>query len=343
MELRQANSLTVGGEGKVMGKMRQACLTVTLNPAIDRLVCCDRFRAGHEQRCPNPVLSAGGKGINVARALRRLGVAVTATGFAGGAAGEFLRREMAREGVAESFVRITGESRDCLTVRERSGRLTRLIPEGPRVSAQEIRSFLRHYDRLLPDVTWVVLSGRGVAGAGDDFYAQLIRRARRQGKRVVLDASGPQLRLGLAAGPDFVKPNRAEAEFLLGRTIKSGRDAGWAAEKILTTSTQGVIVSLGPDGIAAADRLGTYVLRPVAQPVINTVGCGDSLVAGFVAAMMSGKNFVEALTRAVAAGVANTLTAQPGAIARGKVAAIERKLVGKIIVGGCPVRRMRKK
>ena len=303
--------------------MNEQCLTITLNPAVDQTVEIPSFRPGWDYRVNAGQSTAGGKGINVARALQQLGVKVRTTGFLGGEAGQVIRRSLAAERLADDFVCITGTTRICLTVRDKDKRQqTRLIPDGPAVTRKEIRVFITQYERLLRQVSWVVLSGRIINGAGDDFYAELIARAQRHGSMIILDTSGEALRRGLLARPDFVKPNRSEAEFIWGQRIRSQQAAVLASEKILSFGVKGVILSLGREGIlAACGQERSIVKTPVIESG-DTVGCGDALVAGFVDGLKKGYPFKKAVCWAAATGAANVLAKRPGGISLAKARAI---------------------
>lgn len=307
--------------------MKESCLTVTLNPAVDEIMSILGFQPGQEYRVAKSTISAGGKGVNVARALRRWGVPVVATGFCGGATAEFFRRGLCEDGIADEFVTIDGQTRTCLTVVDlHSRRVTRIIPDGPTVSQKEIRLFIKKFERLLVRITWVVLSGRLIDGAGKDFYAELIHRAKHQGKNVLLDTSGEPLRRGLQSSPDFVKPNRQEAEWLLGEEIKSARAVQRAIKKLSTDKAKGVILSLGRNGAAACDGKSIWLVKPPVLPTTHAVGCGDSLVAGFVAAIMKQHPFPDAVRWGVAAGAANVLAKRPGDISAQQV----RKILPRV-------------
>jgi len=292
-------------------------LTVTLNPAVDQTVHLPHFRAGETHRYQRAHRSAGGKGINVARTLRGLGVDCRATGFLGGSNGEYIRRRLREEKISGQFVPIKQDTRVSWTViDEKTGRATRLLEDGPLISSRERADFQRVFRRLLVKSGPVVLSGRSVPGVGEGFYAALVRLCRRAGKQAVLDTSGEPLIRALAEKPFMIKPNREEAESLLKRRLATPRAVQRAARDLLARGPEVVIVSLGSEGAVAAMKEQSLVVRPPGIRSVSTVGCGDALIGGFLAALHKGQSFDEAVRWAVAAGTVNALHLQPGRITR---------------------------
>jgi len=242
-------------------------LTVTLNAALDVTYPVDRLAAGATHRVGEPAVRAGGKGVNVARVLRRLDVAVVATGLAGGHSGALLRAELAEAGVPEAMFPIQGETRRTVAVVERSGEATMFAEPGPSVTAAEWTGFVEHYRALLAGVDLVVLSGSLPGGVPPDAYATLVRAA---DVPVLLDADGPPLAAGAAAGPAVITPNRRE---LLAATGLSP----------LSLGAEAALVSDGPAGMTAYTRDGVWTAMPPERIVGNPTGAGDAAVAALVA------------------------------------------------------------
>ncbi|MDD5270491.1 MAG: hexose kinase [Candidatus Omnitrophica bacterium] len=260
-------------------------LTVTLNPAVDRTVNGARVK-----------LSAGGKGINVSRALKALGVDSIVTGLAGGKAGDFIRSALRRERISERLVGIRGESRKNLTVIGRGGKITRRIEKGPAVSAEEFREFKKMFAKLLRGRRYVVFSGANANGLKDSAYAELIGIAKKNGVMTALDTRDAALKEGLKAKPDIVKPNIKEARYICGRDPMGCLRAKGARTVLLT---------MGRAGAAATDGKDKVNARPPRVKAVNDVGCGDAFLAGFIAYRLKGKGFKESVRAATAAGAAN--------------------------------------
>ena len=200
-------------------------LTVTLNAAIDRTVAVPNFRLGHRHRAVESRTVAGGKGINVARALSLLGRPVIATGFAGGPTGTRVLEQLREESVLTDFTRIAGETRINLAVIDpTSGEQTEINERGPAVSPEEVERFVERLDYLAGGAKICVLAGTLPPGAGDDLYARLVKELRERDVIVVLDAEGEAMLAGLRAGASVVTPNEREAEELVGQEFSDRGD-----------------------------------------------------------------------------------------------------------------------
>ena len=305
--------------------MNNYILTVTLNPAVDKTVRVRKLLPEKEGRFSGGRLSAGGKGINVSRALKELGIPTLATGFCGGPSGKLIRAALDREKIPHDFIAISGETRTNVTIRETStGRLRRVLQKGPSVTRQELEKFRRSFRPLARRAAAVVFSGRNVGGAGEGFYAELIRLARRLGKKTALDTSGRPLAAGLKAKPYLVKPNRAEAEFVMGKKLRTPRALRKALEYFGKQGISVVLISLGREGAVASNGREFWRVVPPRVKAVNTVGCGDALVAGFLYAESRGLSFCETLRTAVAVGTTNALSLTPGHLRRSDIARISR-------------------
>jgi len=300
--------------------MNFSVLTVTLNPAVDKLVKVKKFLPGQDHRVCAIFRSAGGKGINVARALIHLGVSACATGFIGGPSGFFIRDVLQHEKIPADFLNLSGETRTSLTVLDQSSQqLTRILEPGPILSRRQQREFLLKYSTLAKKVRFVVLSGRNAYGMADNYYAHLIRIASRLKRKVILDTSGPAFVKGVSARPFIIKPNLEEAEYFLARRLSRLADLKKALSLFLKKGISIPIISLGHRGAVASD--GSQFLFAQAPKIraCNPVGCGDALVAGFVFCLLKGYPFSRALQTAVAAGTVNALNEHPGLIKQKRV------------------------
>lgn len=284
--------------------------TVTLNPAVDRTMVVPRFALGRTNRVQDHKLDPGGKGINVARVARRLGCRVVATGFLAGAGGRAIAEALAGDGVVTEFVHVPGETRVNLKLVDPvSGTQTEVNEPGAPVNERHLDELLRRVESLARRCPVVVFSGSLPPGAPPETYGHLIAVARRSGARTILDADGDALVGGLAAGPDLVKPNRAEAEELLQQPLGTGDGIVDAARAVLRRGARAVALSLAAEGaLLATGEDGAWRARPPALRGASTVGAGDAMVAGFACALLKGLTWQEALRLATAASAARNLS-----------------------------------
>jgi 1-phosphofructokinase family hexose kinase len=291
-------------------------VTVTLNAAVDRTLLVPNFQLGQRHRASSGFLSAGGKGINVARALKRLGVPVVCTGLAGGRNGTMLVEELTQEGILNDFVRIRGESRTSTAVLDpTSNAYTEINEWGPEVAEDELEMLREKLAYLGQGAEFVVFAGSLPRGVDSDFYADTIRDAGRHHHLAVIDADGEALRLGVAAEPYLVSPNVREAEEMVGHEFVDEEDLASALDEIAELGARNVLIT-GKDGCHALLREDRTELRlraraPHLEP-ISTIGAGDSLLAGFLAARAGGRSFEDAVRSAVACGAASVLEPGPG-------------------------------
>jgi 1-phosphofructokinase family hexose kinase len=286
-------------------------VTVTLNAAIDRTLTVPNFQVGQRHRASAGVTLAGGKGINVARALKRLGMPVVATGLAGGRTGMRLVEELTGEAILNDFVRIGDESRTSTAVVDpTSGSYTEINEWGPLVADEELEMLLDKVRYLSRGADFVVFAGSLPRAVDSDFYGELIRDLNRRQVSTVLDSEGEPLRIGLEAEPFLVSPNQREAEALVGQEFYELQDFALALEHIGELGARNVLIT-NESGCFARLREGRktrryHALAPSVEPV-SAVGAGDVLIAGFIAAHVEGRSAEEALRTAVAAGAASTL------------------------------------
>lgn len=289
-------------------------MTVTANPALDKLYYVEKLVPGDDIRVHRATAHAGGKGIDVAKVAKLLGENVLATGFIGGHTGNFILDALQQKGISEAFVRVKSETRVCINVYESfSGKPTALLEPGAAVSAAERQQMVERFSQLVSGCEMVAICGSVPVGIGADFYPELIAIAKSAGKTVILDTSGDLLRAGIEAKPDMIKPNRDEISDLLGRRIQSFEEV---AEAAVTLRDQkgiaNVIVSLGRDGAMFATPQGVFRgTTPDIKPV-NTVGCGDSMVAGFATGLLRRLPIEETVKLAMAVSTANALGNEAG-------------------------------
>jgi len=286
-------------------------VTVTLNAAIDRTLTVPNFQIGHRHRASQALTLAGGKGINIARALKLLGVPVVATGLVGGRTGMRILEELSSEAILNDFVRIEDESRTSTAVVDpTAGSYTEINEWGPHVQQEELETLREKLHYHAHGADFVVFSGTLPRGVDERFYGEAIRDMNRQGIRTVLDTEGEPMRQGIDAEPFLVSPNQGEAEDLVGQELADQQDFSFALEEISELGARNVLITQesGCYALLRENRHKTaYHASAALVETISPVGAGDVLLAGFVAALAAGQTPEEALRSAVAAGTASTL------------------------------------
>ena len=291
-------------------------VTVTLNAALDRSLTVPTLQLGQRHRASEVLSLAGGKGINVARALKRLEVPVVATGLAGGRTGTRIVEELTGEAILNDFVRIRDESRtSTLVVDPTSGTQTEINEWGPKVTESELGTLMDKLRYLSRGADAVVVAGSLPRGVDDTFYADVIRELARRGVRVALDAEGEPLRLGVDAEPWLVAPNQHEAEQLVGQELNDEEDFVMALDTISELGARNVLLTV-ESGCFALVREERQVRRyravmPRIEPV-SRVGAGDALLAQWLTSILDSATAEEALRLAVATGAASVLDVGAG-------------------------------
>ncbi len=284
-------------------------VTVTTNAALDRTLTVPVYQIGFRHRSSEVLTLAGGKGINVARALKLLEVPVVATGLAGGRTGTRIIEELTSEAILNDFVRIAVESRTSTAVVDpTSGTFTEINEWGPEVTAVELDTLLEKLRYLSRGADFVVLAGSLPRKVQTSFYAEAIRELSRRDVRVVLDSEGEPLGLGVEAAPYLVSPNQREAEQLVGQELEDDDDFVMALDAIAEMGPRNVLITL-ENGCFALLRIGRKTKRfrafaPHVEPV-SGVGSGDVLLAQFLAALVEERSLDDSVRLAVAAGAAS--------------------------------------
>jgi 1-phosphofructokinase/tagatose 6-phosphate kinase len=283
-------------------------VTVTVNAALDRTLTVPVFQIGFRHRSSEVLTLAGGKGINVARALKRMDMPVVATGLSGGRTGTRIVEELTAEAILNDFVRIAAESRTSTAVVDpTSGTYTEINEWGPEVTRAELDTLAEKLQYLARGADFVVLAGSLPRKVPTTFYADTIRDLARRDVRVVLDSEGEPLRVGVEAAPFLVSPNQREAEQLVGQELEDDDDFLMALDAIAEMGPRNVLITL-ETGCFALLRFGrktrrVRALAPHVEPV-SRVGSGDVLLAQFLAAVVDERQPDETLRLAVAAGAA---------------------------------------
>jgi 1-phosphofructokinase/tagatose 6-phosphate kinase len=282
-------------------------LTVTLNAAIDRTLAVPNFHVGRRHRAVEQTAVAGGKGVNVARALKALGRPVLATGTIGGGTGARIIELLDEEGITNDFVRITEESRMSTAVIDPTDGVTTEVNErGPALSNAERERVVERILYLAQGAQIVVLCGSLPRGVPVELYGQLIEDLRRLGVTTVLDTEGEPLRVAMRSGPDLVTPNLTEAEELVGHEFADDDDrlngvreiVSLGARDAIITYESGCVALLGGD---SAERVAYRVSVDPREP-LSPIGAGDAFLAGYVAGLYEGRSAQDCLRFATACG-----------------------------------------
>ncbi len=259
-------------------------VTVTPNPSVDRTLEVDVLARGEVVRVQGARMHAGGKGVNVSRALRRNGEPTTAVLPVGGAGGGRLSMLLAEQSVAAVMVPIAAATRDNITIAEADGVTTKLNLPGPEITGDETDALLRAVGTELARCPrWLVAAGSLPAGVPDGFYPSLARLAAEHGVPVAIDTSGAPLEAAArAGGVDLLKPNHEELAELLGRELATLGDVANAAREVLSWGNSTVLVTLGRHGALLAQDGHTWWAGGAAVIPRSTVGAGDCTLAGYL-------------------------------------------------------------
>jgi 6-phosphofructokinase 2 len=284
--------------------------TITLNPALDRTLWLEKIQPDESNRIEKEQRYAGGKGIDVSKVLTSLDVSNKALGFVGGFAGEELEGRLLNEGMSCDFIRISRETRTNIIVNDMStGSQTVFSASGPEIKPYELMQMIHKVEKLeKPDI--VIISGSLPPGIHPEIYRKIIEIAKSREAKVILDTDGDALKVGIQGFPDTIKPNVHELSRLVDMKLITMDEIIRAAQSVHKQGVGIVLVSMGAKGILLFSRKERYLASPPKVKVKNTIGAGDSAVAGFVYGLVRGKSLKKALINAVAAGTATTL--RPG-------------------------------
>lgn len=297
-------------------------LTVTLNAAIDRTVAVPSFQVGRRHRAVESSSQAGGKGINVARAISRLGRPVIATGLVGGSTGDRVVEQLQDESVLCDFTRIADSTRTNLAVTDpTTGLQTEINERGPSVTEAELDSFFERFDYLASGARICVLAGSLPPDVDGDTYARMIRDLKQRDVHVLLDSYGEPMSAGLRAGPAIITPNQREAEELVGHEFESREEmleglselTELGAGEAVITLPSGCLASVLDDGERTFYEVETEALEPISR-----VGSGDAFVAGYVSALFENATPRECLAYGVACGAESTQHFGAGTVDRAR-------------------------
>jgi 1-phosphofructokinase len=279
--------------------------TVTLNPAIDKSLIVSRFEVGKTNRGEVVRIDAGGKGINVAKALKQFGTPVRALGFVAGNNGRFIREALCTSGIPEDLIDVPGETRINLKVHDPVfGSETELNEPGFKVDSEHLEKLKQKVKEYAARCEVMVFSGSLPPGASPETFAELITVAGGQRAKCILDTVGSALALGLHAKPLLIKPNRAETEALLQEPLNTPGKLAAAARKLLALGASQVVISMGAEGAVAATAQESLLARPLAVTARSSVGAGDAMVAALAYGEVKHLPFRESFRLAIATSAA---------------------------------------
>lgn len=297
--------------------------TVTLNVSVDKAYkIAGSIRPGTVSRVLECTNTAGGKGLNVARAVDFCGEDVTAAGFAGGFNGEYVKAMLDQDGIRHHFTKTNSETRSCINILAEDKTSTEYLEPGAEICEEEVQEFLKDFEEIIDQSEVITISGSIPKGVPKNIYAIMIEKIKEKGKKVILDASGEALKEGIKAGPTMIKPNDEELEVILGRTIKNQEQTMEAAKELLKQGITYVVVSMGKNGAILVCEEGIFHGKPPVLEAKNTVGCGDTMVGAFAAALKRNMAEDQALAYATAVSAANAVNPDTGHMEKEDVEAI---------------------
>ena len=299
-------------------------LVVNLNASVDKRYEMKELEKGTVMRAFKVENTPGGKGIHVANVATILGEECIATGFLGGKTGEFIEEKLSDYNIKSDFIKINGETRECLAIITEDLDQTEILE--PEVSMEEQNKFLLKYKELIKSSNIIVASGSVPRNIPKSFYGELISIANKNNKKFLLDTSGELLVEGIKSKPFFIKPNRDEIEALTGKRIETDEDA---IEEIIKFQEQGiefVVISLGSKGSIAGYKGKFYKVIVPKVKAVNPVGSGDSYVGGVAVALERGYDIEDILRYASACGTANAMEEETGFVRKEVVEDLFKKI-----------------
>jgi len=284
-------------------------VSVTLNPCVDRVLFVNDLKVGDTNRVLRTEIDAGGKGVNLSRVVAELGGKTTATGFVGGGPGAYIKHVLDKQRVENDFVELMCDTRINFSVEVAGdGPPTTSNESGTAVCESEWTLLLAKVAELSTKASWLALGGSIPPGLPSSAFASLIEIGHQAGCKVLLDADGEAMKLGVAARPDLIKPNSKEASRLLGKPVNTDSEAIQAISDLQNLGVATVILSRGKDGAVLGEGNKRFIGQSPDVKVVSTIGSGDSLLAGYLWAIESGKPADEALRWGLACGAATAAT-----------------------------------
>lgn len=281
-------------------------ITVTLNPAMDKTLIVDNFRAGVVNRASSLRYDIGGKGINVSKVLKNLGIESVSTGFLGGIWEKTFEKELQERNIAFDFVHVNGNTRTNTKIVDNVNMtFTDVNEPGPEISKEELQNLIDRFSKLCSSGDIVVLSGGVSSSVPKDIYKTMTETAKKKGAFVILDADGILLAEGLEGLPNAIKPNEHELGKLLGVDSSDRTQLIKGALKLRDKGIDRLMISLGSEGAVYIAEGAVYFAEALKVMVKGTVGAGDSMVAGLIYGLTNKLTAEDTLKFATACGAAS--------------------------------------
>lgn len=288
-------------------------LTVTLNAAIDKRYVVEGYKVGEVNRVKECAYTPGGKGLNVSKPAAIYGAEVVATGFVGGHAGHYIEDALKPFGIKSDFYHMEAESRSCINIWDEVNQIqTEFLEPGFTVTEEDFQRFAEKFKGLAAQADVVAMSGSVPKGLDGTAYQELVKIVKDEGKKVILDTSGKLLEMGIEANPTMIKPNIDEIRMLTGKECNNLDEILEAAKEIHSNGVEIVAVSLGAKGSVLVSDSGVYQAIVPKIDAVNTVGCGDSMIAGFALGLSEGITVEEILRKASAISAAAAMREETG-------------------------------
>ncbi|MGL6106989.1 1-phosphofructokinase [Romboutsia sp.] len=286
--------------------------TITFNPSIDRMYKVNSINIGEVQRVLTSNLTAGGKGINVTKVCKILKEEPLAMGFLGGFNGAFIKEELIKLGIENKFTEIKQETRNCLNIIADDKVSTEFLEKGPIIENNDLEKFENDIKEVIKDTKILVASGSYCQNMPVDYYEKIGNLCRENNVKFILDTSGEYLKVALKSRPYLIKPNTDEIKQLLDIDVESREEVILAGKKLLEMGAQNVCISLGKDGMIYLNEDGVYEAKVPKIEAVNTVGSGDSTIAGFSVGISRGYEIEDLLKLSNACGISNALNIETG-------------------------------
>ena len=281
--------------------------TITFNPAVDLVIQVPNCQLGILNRSMGEEYVAGGKGINMSIVLKRLGIDNIATGFLGGFSGKYIEEFLEKEGITPQFISVEGTTR--INVKVKDEVETEINAAGPTVDAEKFQRLMNYFEEVLKEGDTVFLAGNAAPGLDETSYVEIAKLCHVRGVKLVLDTTKVSLLACLPYRPFIIKPNQHELEELFGVNIQTQEEMLNYAFKLQEKGARNVLVSCGGDGAFLVSETGQVFASNVPTgKLINSVGAGDSMLAGFMAKFIETNDFRKSLKQGAASGSATAFS-----------------------------------
>lgn len=287
-----------------MSHNKKPILTITANPALDVFADVEILNPGALHRTAPFRKSPGGKGINVAKALHAFHSPVLASGFLGGANGDWIESRLSEQGIFTKFVKIAEETRMNVKIVDANGQLTEFNSKSPELFETDWQHFNDLLEDIVKESSWVSLCGKLPEDCDPSWYKSVIEQCRKIGVPVAVDSSGEALKTAVTAKPDFIKPNIEELQELTGERLSTTKEVIKATRGLAESGIRTVAVTLGAEGMIVASQGETWTVSVPKVEVKSPVGAGDSVVAGFLHGFYHRYHLTDTIRFASACGVA---------------------------------------